>query len=317
MTIAETEQLRPQIEPAGKLAKRPAPAQRSRSAKEPAAKPILAADCVRVAQALTEAMTMRRDEVLQDPSPANVHAFRGALRRAAGALKLFKPEAGDADEAWSRAELKWLARQYGDVRDLDVLIGRFEAAAQPWTNAAREDEMVLGAALKAREVACATALASTTTVRALGIVDGLAAWAKLWRPITGATMHDAHIAALAAADAKIRNYGADIGDFSSHARHRLRARIKILRYECEAMTQLTAVSVSGYDLKLTLLHQLLGDLHDAEVGAKLAARLSKPAAVTVAEKKIATERRRALKAAWSDFRAAESPWPPGVQLAPA
>lgn len=76
------------IEPAGKAAKRPAPAKRSWSATE------LAADCVRVAQAMSEAMTERRDEVLRDPSSANVHAFRGALRSAAGALKLFKPEVG-------------------------------------------------------------------------------------------------------------------------------------------------------------------------------------------------------------------------------
>ena len=34
------------------------------------------------------------------------------------------------------------------------------------------------------------------------------------------------------------------------------------------MTQLTA-AVSGYELKLTTLRQLLGDMHDAEVGAHL------------------------------------------------
>lgn len=80
------------------------------------------------------------------------------------------------------------------------------------------------------------------------------------------------------------------------------------------MTQLTA-AVSGYELKLTTLRQLLGDMHDAEVGAHLATQLSKAAAVTVAERKIASERRRALEAAWSDFRASKSPWPPAVQPA--
>ena len=134
----------------------------------------------------------------------------------------------------------------------------------------------------------------------------------------GDAAHAAYVAALSAADATIRAYGSGIGGFNSHTRHRLRARVKTLRYECEAMAQLTAAcGVSGYDLKLTSLHQLLGDMHDAEVGAKLAARLSKPAAVTATEQKIAAERRRALKAAWIDFRAADSPWPRAAQPAAA
>jgi CHAD domain-containing protein len=297
------------IEATGKTAKR------SRSAPGLEAEPVVEADCVGVVRAMAKAIVALRDEVLRDPSPANVHAFRGGLRRAGGALKFFKVEVGDEDEAWSRAELKWLARQYGDVRDLDVLIGRLEAPSQAWTNAVRNDEVVLGAALGARKAAALTALTATASARALGIVNGLAAWSELWRPPAKHAGHAAYAAALSAADAKIRGYGRRIGDFSSHARHRLRARIKILRYECETMTQMTAPpGVSGYELKLTVLHQILGDMHDAEVGAKLAPQFCKDAADRVGEQKIATERRHALKAAWSDFRAATSPWAPAVRL---
>lgn len=297
------------VETAGKSAKR------SRAALGLEPEPVVAVDCVGVVSAMAKAIVARRDEVLRDPSTANVHAFRGALRRAGGALKLFKPEVGDEGEAWSRAELKWLARQYGDVRDLDVLIGRLEATSQPRTNGVRHDEVVLGAALAARKTASLAALTATRSVRAMGIVGGLTAWSELWRPMASDAGPAAYVAALSAADAKIRGYGRRIGDFSSHTRHRLRARIKILRYECEAMTQMmTALDVSGYELKLTILHQLLGEMHDAEVGAKLATQFCKTAADNVGEQKIATERRHALKAAWSDFRAATPPWTPAVQL---
>ena len=202
--------MNPRIDPAGKAAKRAAPAKLSCPAKEHSA------DCVRVAQSISEVMTARRDEVLRGPSATNVHAFRGALRRAAGALKLFKSEVSDGDEAWSRAELKWLARQFGGVRDLDVLIGRLETASHPWTDAAREDELVLAAALRARAAAPVTASRSTTSVRAMGIVDELAAWVKVWKPMATNVTNATHLAALSAADAKIRGYGAGIGHFSSH-----------------------------------------------------------------------------------------------------
>ena len=299
------------VETAGK------PARRSRAGPGPEADPAVPVDCVEVVHAMAKTIVACRDEVLRDPSPANVHAFRGALRRAGGALKLFKSEVGAEGEAWSRSELKWLARQYGDVRDLDVLIGRLEATSQAWANAARDDEKVLGAALTARKTASLAALTATTSVRAMGVVDGLTAWSELWRPPASDAGHAAYAAALSAADTKIRSYGRRIGDFSSHARHRLRARIKTLRYQCEAMTRMSAaLGTGGYELKLTVLHQILGDMHDAEIGAKLARHLC-GTADSIGARKIATDRRHALKAAWSDFRAATPPWTPAAELSAA
>lgn len=67
------------VETAGK------PARRSRAAPGPEADPVVPVDCVEVVHAMAKTIVACRDEVLRDPSPANVHAFRGALRRAGGA----------------------------------------------------------------------------------------------------------------------------------------------------------------------------------------------------------------------------------------
>lgn len=279
----------------------------ARPAKAVSAPPSGVGKSGRVLHALVVEIVARRAAVEADASGVNVHALRGALRRAGAALKLFQHEVGSRDETWSRSELKWLARQFGEVRDLDVLIARLQSGPHPWTDAAREGDVVRPAALLAREAACTAALTRTASARGRGIVEGLLAWSIAWRPTAAPPV--TYTEALMAADAKIRAGGAHIGRLGSHARHRLRARIKSLRYQCEALAQLTAATVdAAYFAKLTLLHQILGDMHDAEVGLALAARFAKPPVPTPAERKRTLARQRALKLAWTDFRSALSPW---------
>lgn len=269
----------------------------------------------RVLHALVVEIAARRAALEADATAVNVHALRGALRRAGAALKLFKHEVGARDVTWSRSQLKWLARQYCEVRDLDVLIAGLESVPHPWTNTVGEGDAVRSVAAMARETACGAALARTASARGRGIVEGLLAWSAAWRPI--AVPPATYAEALMAADAKVRARGARIGRLGSHARHRLRARIKSLRYQCEALAQLTAEAVdAAYFAKLTLLHQILGDMHDAEVGLALAARLAKPLIPTPAERKRALARQRALKLAWADFRSALSPWDPQSAVSP-
>lgn len=287
-----------------------AEAQHQRVAVAPPAGPLMA-DFIRLAQSVAQESAARHAELLQDANASNVHAFRSALRRAGGALKLLKVQLADGDEAWGSRELKWLARQFGELRDLDVLIVRLKAAPHTYSPGVGEGEILLGAATVAREAALRTALASATSLRALGILAGLAAWARAWRPVSGAAAHMTCVAALSAADETIRGYGASIDRLGSRPRHRLRARIKTLRYECAAMAQLTVGENDiRYNLKLTSLHQLLGDMHDAEVGAKLAGRLSKCPAPSPRERKIETVSAPALKLAWADLRATDPPWLP-------
>ncbi len=66
--------------------------------------------------------------------PEELHDMRVATRRLRAAMKVF--EAGLPERArWFREELRWVAGALGNVRDLDVQIGRLEA----WKNGAGEE----------------------------------------------------------------------------------------------------------------------------------------------------------------------------------
>ena len=59
-----------------------------------------------------------------------LHQMRVALTRLRTCIRFFSPMVQDADRAKIGAGLKWLNRQLGVVRDLDVAIGRIEATGQ-------------------------------------------------------------------------------------------------------------------------------------------------------------------------------------------
>lgn len=61
--------------------------------------------------------------VMASRDPRALHQARVAIRRMRSAFSIFKPMIGD-DGAELRGELKWLAATLGDVRDIDVLLGR-------------------------------------------------------------------------------------------------------------------------------------------------------------------------------------------------
>jgi CHAD domain-containing protein len=58
-----------------------------------------------------------------------LHQMRVALTHLRTCILFFSPMVKDADRAGIRGELKWLNRQLGLVRDLDVAIGRIEATS--------------------------------------------------------------------------------------------------------------------------------------------------------------------------------------------
>ena len=62
--------------------------------------------------------------------PEALHQMRVALARLRTAISFFTPMVADSQRKQIRAELKWLRDQLGAVRDLDVAIGRLEAANQ-------------------------------------------------------------------------------------------------------------------------------------------------------------------------------------------
>ena len=59
-----------------------------------------------------------------------LHQMRVALTQLRSSIQFFSPMLEDPERAHIRDELKWLNRQLGMVRDLDVAIGRIEATSQ-------------------------------------------------------------------------------------------------------------------------------------------------------------------------------------------
>jgi CHAD domain-containing protein len=62
--------------------------------------------------------------------PEALHQMRVALARLRTAISFFSPMVADSQRKHIRAELKWLRAQLGTVRDLDVAIGRLQAASK-------------------------------------------------------------------------------------------------------------------------------------------------------------------------------------------
>jgi CHAD domain-containing protein len=62
--------------------------------------------------------------------PEALHQMRVALARLRAVISFFSSMVADSRRKQIRAELKWLHAQLGTVRDLDVAIGRLEAASK-------------------------------------------------------------------------------------------------------------------------------------------------------------------------------------------
>lgn len=247
---------------------------------------------------------------LDTPDAACVHALRGALRRARACILMFTTLLPERDCAWIRRELGRFTRQLGPVRDLDVLIRRHSTPARTDT-VDTDEENLDDAAWYARAVAAAIAQRYARTARVTIMVDGLDDWL---RAQTSATTGDAlftHMVDwLLSADARVRKAGALNLNRRTSARHRLRRRLRTLRYNADVFLRLYAPQNDGvYIAALGELHDLLGDINDDAVGDRLKRALKFP---TPADGSAHLHRRRSdrLKAAWTRFETLRPPWAP-------
>ena len=271
----------------------------------------------RILEPLVAEVLRLRGALISEAGPANVHALRGALRRTRAAISLFAAASVPDDAAWVRRELKWLTRKFGATRDLDVLVERLGKPKSAYSPRARGDDMLLGAAGQARASAAAIALAAAASARATFVVSGLGSWIE---QLSQAPLNPAppdpsgYSLALSRDDAKIRRRGAHIGKLGRKARHKLRGRIRTLRYKAEAVSQLNPRDRDEqYIGSLTALHQILGDMNDIDVGNRLAGKLSGTSQRSLRSghgRHAGGARRRKLKAAWADFEAASKMGPP-------
>jgi inorganic triphosphatase YgiF len=262
--------------------------------------------------------------------PEALHQLRVGVRRLRSAMSLFAPMLADGGFEAVKVELKWLASQLDAARDLDVF------GQDVFTPAEARDPDLAGLAafgrkLKAaRKAAYDQAQAAVRAPRFRALMLDALAWIEAgdWQladdPML-ASLRDWPTAALSAEEfenrrRKIVKQGRELETMAPAARHKLRIKVKRLRYACGFFESLydgkaakthKAFSTAARDLQdaLGALTDIafsrdlarrvagLGPDADAEAAFAAGALVGQAAAPTKARMKAAKKAHGALKAA--------------------
>lgn len=211
-----------------------------------------------------EAVAIARD-------PEGIHQMRVAIRRLRSALGLF---GGPFRAALHPLEddLRWLARVLGAARDLDVFD---DEVFRPAADAHGEDVRfaALTATVRARRQDAwndVLAVLASERFRRLMLSLAAAALGKAW--LENATKAAGRPAALLARKriakrhAQAVKVGKKIEELDAQSRHKLRIRLKKLRYAVEFFSSLFPKGAVGtYLARLAALQEVLGHMNDAAV----------------------------------------------------
>jgi inorganic triphosphatase YgiF len=228
-----------------------------------------------VAQACLRHYRLNEIVLLERRDADALHQARIALRRLRSALSLFRPTVRGKDYQALREEVGWLAGQFGDARNLDVLLAGEEGL--------EIDEAVHERLLKARAKAYDRVEEALGSARVLGLMLGLSLWieAGAWRFRERAARDLAGLAAeqLEKQWRRVRRAGARIDKTGPEDRHRLRLDVKKLRYSAEFLAGLSAkrpklARRERFLVALKALQESLGDLNDAEAAQAITTRLA-------------------------------------------
>jgi CHAD domain-containing protein len=202
--------------------------------------------------------------------PEAVHQARVATRRLRSTLRTFstllEPEWTDR----LRDELKWLADLLGDVRDADVLLGRFEEhlAALPAADAKTGPRLLAGL-VEQREHARRRLLRGLAEDRYAVLLDDLVAATAAPALLPGSDRPAAEVmpALVAKPWKKLRKAVGKAGDDPSDDElHQIRIRAKRARYAAEAVEPVIGKPAEAFADAAADLQDVLGDHHDAVVG---------------------------------------------------
>lgn len=204
---------------------------------------------------------------------AALHQARVALRRLRSAFSIFKPMIGDAGGEL-RDELRWLASELGQARDLDVLLKRAEAGPlhdriATMREAAYDRVCEILSSARARrlmfDVAEWTAAAEWS-----GTADGEREGNRLAR--------DFAVKALDRYRRKVKREGRNLERLDDEARHEVRKSAKKLRYAAEFFAGLFERKLEKHRHKrfvqsLETLQDQLGTLNDLATAPEVLQRL--------------------------------------------
>ncbi len=239
------------------------------------AAPLTEADAFRaVAHACLHHYRLNEIVLLGKPDGEALHQARIALRRLRSALSLFRPTVRGKDLHMLRDELGWLAGQFGDARNLDVLL-----AGDPGLGGD-------ASLLKARGKAYDRVGAALRAERTLRLLLRLAWWIESgpWRYRDRACGDASGLASrqLERQWRKVRREASLMGKADADERHKLRLAVKKLRYSAEFFAGLYGrrAKAAGRDRFIAALKELqdrLGDLNDAEAAEAMTRRPRRPA----------------------------------------
>ncbi len=253
-----------------------------------------------IARAALEQVRLNAAGFARSTDPEFLHQLRVGLRRLRAALRAFHAVLPRRESRAIVRRLRKLSPPLGAARDWDVFcewLARHKA---------------LGAAPHARRVAARQrarkAVRSAEFAQALARVETLSAGpsgARPLRELARKVLEKAYRRVLKSAKRM---------DWSDAARrHKLRIRVKRLRYSCEYFLPAYGPAGAPYVERLRGLQELLGELNDVAVARRLLASL--PRTAPRLRQGLARRDSRALTrlpAAWRAFAKAQPFWaPPG------
>ena len=217
-----------------------------------------------------------------------LHQVRVALTHLRACILFFSPMVEDSESTRIRDELKWLNRQLGAVRDLDVAIGRIEAARPA-------KELLLLAPWKAKRTRSHRALARILqSVRYRKLIKATSDWIESGPWSTGtdesaeqarsAPILDYALQKLSRWEKRLLKKSRKLDSLDVEKRHRLRLLNKKLNYAIDSCQELFAdrrFSKQATALKhLRKAQRYLGQLNDDAREQALARELRKDGATT-------------------------------------
>lgn len=222
--------------------------------------------------------------VRRDSDPEALHQMRVGLRRLNAAQSLFKPMLKGREGRAVKADLRWIGKKFGRVRDLDIYANRLREAESEVESSALKDVE------KQRSDAYDSLRRTLEKPRFMGVILRVAAWIETGKWLSskkkrvcaarGELVEDRALKQLTRRWKRIRKRAGKVSNLDERQRHRLRMSIKTLRYGVEffAATFPGRQADKRHHALLSVLQDLqdeLGEMNDITVARTLFPELAK------------------------------------------
>ena len=216
------------------------------------------------------------DAFHREPSARAVHQTRVGIRRMRTTLKLFGALVSGERRAWMITELRWLAGELGQARELDVFEGDIFTPVRSSLSDTKAGDRYAVKLAKARAAAYAQAGAAVSSTRFATLIFEMALWLEQgdWRqgdqpdqrPVLDSAIGPFAVDALTHLRALVRRRGSGLDQLDAERQHDLRLRAKRLRYATKFFAN--ALGEEGdkkrreFASAVTALQDSLGRLND-------------------------------------------------------